>query len=123
HDGRTRTAPQDLWPLLLLMAALLFPVDVGIRRLLLSPEEILGYARRGVEWARARIPGRAPAPERERALSRLLTAKARAEQGTAAAEGTPATETTAAGAGDERARPSEHPTPNTQHPTPHAPRV
>jgi uncharacterized membrane protein/Mg-chelatase subunit ChlD len=83
HDGRTRTAPQDLWPLLVLLAALLFPVDVGARRLILSTGEVAEYARRGVEWARGHVPRRAPAPEREQALSRLLAAKERAE-----AEGT-----------------------------------
>jgi hypothetical protein len=79
HGGRSRTAPQDLWPLLLLVAALLFPLDVGVRRLMLSPEEILGYARRGADWARTRVPSRAAQPQREQALSRLLAAKERVE--------------------------------------------
>src|SRR5207248_6785309 len=77
HGGRTRAAPQDLWPLLLLLAALLFPLDVGIRRLMLSPEEILGYARRGIGGGGARLPARAPRPGRGRALSRRLSAKER----------------------------------------------
>ena len=89
------------------LAALLFPLDVGVRRLMLSPEEILGYARRGADWVRAHAPARAPQPERERALSRLLTAKERAEQGATAPGETPA-----AGASDERASPPEPPTPD-----------
>jgi uncharacterized membrane protein/Mg-chelatase subunit ChlD len=101
HGGRTLTAPQDLWPLLLLIAALMFPLDVGVRRLMLSPEEILGYARRGADWVRAHAPGRTPQPERERALSRLLSAKERAEQ---LAEGGQPEQQAGAGAA---ARPSE----------------
>jgi hypothetical protein len=138
HGGRTRTAPQDLWPLLLLAAALLFPVDVGIRRLMLSPEEILGHARRGIGWTRERIPRRAPAPERERALSRLLSAKERAEQGAAVgAEEAGVSESARRGAAapspgpvgptpaaDARREPEAgDEAPDTRRPTPAAPRV
>jgi uncharacterized membrane protein len=114
HGGRTRTAPQELWPLLLLLAALLFPLDVGVRRLMLSPEEVMGYARRGGEWLRARVPSRAAQPEqREQALSRLLAAKERAEEqgaeggepGTREAGGTESGERPAEGAASTTAEP------------------
>jgi hypothetical protein len=80
RDRRARTTPQDLWPALLLAAALLFPLDVGIRRLIIDPAEALAYLNRGVAHVRERLPHRARrATQRQEALSRLLAAKEAAE--------------------------------------------
>lgn len=80
RDRRTRATPQDLWPLLFLLAALLFPIDVAVRRLMIEPAEALAWAQRGRAWVVARLPHwrrRAPRP-REPVLERLLVRKERA---------------------------------------------
>jgi hypothetical protein len=81
RDRHARTAPQDLWPALLLAAALLFPIDVGIRRLMIEPAEARAYLIRGIERVRERLPSRARRRvEREEAFGRLLAAKEAAEE-------------------------------------------
>ena len=40
HDRRAQTAPVNLWPALLLAAMLLFPLDIAVRRLRVTPAEI-----------------------------------------------------------------------------------
>jgi hypothetical protein len=52
HDRRTHSAPDDLWPLLVLLAALLLPVDIGVRRLMVSRG-----ARRAASGRTRRNPG------------------------------------------------------------------
>ena len=50
--GRTRTfQARDLWPVLLMSAILLFPLDVGIRRIQLEPEEL----KKAWEWIREHV--------------------------------------------------------------------
>jgi Mg-chelatase subunit ChlD len=79
HDGRAESAPRELWPLLLLAALLLFPLDVAARRLALTPSEALAWLRRG--WARRRAGRRSPLahPAAAPFHARLLAAKQLAE--------------------------------------------
>ncbi len=83
HEGGASSLPLDIWPALLLLAALLFPLDVAVRRLMVSPAEAWrvltqwAAARRGREALRVRLsPGRsAPRPQRAPSHARLLAAK------------------------------------------------
>jgi hypothetical protein len=76
RDRRARTAPRDVWPLLLLLAALLFPIDVAVRRLMVEPAEVLAYALRVRERLRDRVTSRRRAPvAHDAALGRLLKRK------------------------------------------------
>jgi hypothetical protein len=74
HDLGTTTASIDLWPLLLLLALLLWPVDVAVRRVSVSRGDV-GLARQwvGSRWARWRGPARRPEP-----VGGMLAAKGRA---------------------------------------------
>jgi len=78
-------APLELAPYLLLFALLLFPVDVGVRRLALQRDDF----RRVWEWIRARL-GRAPRVRKPGAtpeLVRLRNVKARVRAGDGHVEG------------------------------------
>ena len=77
---------QVIWPSLLLAAALLFPLDVAVRRLTLGPQDV----RKAVAWLRLRWPFRRTAATRpERALGRLFQARARARRRHTRGEGPP----------------------------------
>jgi hypothetical protein len=67
---------RPLWPALLLMAALLFPVDVAVRRLRLTGADW----QRLLDWARGRLPRRARRTERAEpaVLGELFEARDRA---------------------------------------------
>jgi hypothetical protein len=74
HDLGTTTAATDLWPLLLLLALLLWPIDVAVRRVSVTRADV-GLGR---EWVRARWrawrgPARRPEP-----VGGMLAAKDRA---------------------------------------------
>jgi Mg-chelatase subunit ChlD len=74
-----QSAPQPTWPALLLLAALLLPVDIAVRRLVVTRYE----AQRAWQRVRAALALRAPAaggisPERSEQLSSLRRAKDRA---------------------------------------------
>lgn len=76
HNLRSQTASLPLWPYLLLIAVLLFPFDIAIRRLVVTRSDV---QKLGV-WVRAKLPARAaPAPvvQSER-ISQLKGAKERA---------------------------------------------
>lgn len=76
HDRRTHSAPDDLWPFLVLLAALLLPVDIGVRRLMVSREELVGLLHAAYAATLGQIFGRPRrSQERERAMGRLLRAK------------------------------------------------
>ncbi|MBA2255126.1 MAG: VWA domain-containing protein [Chloroflexi bacterium] len=70
HDLRTTDAARDLWPVLLLLALLLWPIDVAIRRVSLARTDLV-LAR---AWWQAR---RGPAVRPQRVRS-MLAAKERA---------------------------------------------
>jgi uncharacterized membrane protein len=71
HDLRSTAFATDLWPLLLVLALLLFPLDVAIRRVSLTRRD-LAAAR---AWTWQRIWGRAARPQ---AVGGMLAAKERA---------------------------------------------
>ena len=48
HDRQKTFQPRDLWEWLLRFAIVLFPLDVGLRRIQLDPEEV----RRALQWLR-----------------------------------------------------------------------
>lgn len=79
HDLRAQRASQEFWPWLLLFAAILLPIDVAVRRLVITRYEVeKAWARVGGAF---RLPGmRRPAPERPPEMAQLFQAKARAEQ-------------------------------------------
>ena len=74
HDLGTTTASIDLWPALLVLALLLWPIDVAVRRVSVSRGD-MGLAREwvGSRWARWRGPARRPEP-----VGGMLAAKSRA---------------------------------------------
>jgi Mg-chelatase subunit ChlD len=77
HNLRPEDRSREIWGALLLMAALLFPLDVAVRRVMLGPED----ARKALAWLRARLPAarRLPAPQ-ERVLGRLFQARERGRE-------------------------------------------
>jgi uncharacterized membrane protein len=74
HDVPASIAAQDLWPWLVLLALLLWPIDVGVRRLDLGRRD-LAEAR---SWVSARWSGRRRAGARTAASVRMLAARDRA---------------------------------------------
>jgi hypothetical protein len=77
HDVSGRGVRRELWPYLLALAALLLPIDVGVRRLAFSRRD---WARAWA-WLRARLGRRSRRAEEEPApaMRRLFQAKSRAE--------------------------------------------
>ena len=73
HDLRSTAFATDLWPLLLVLALLLFPVDVGLRRVSISRRELAA----GRAWFSSRVLGRGQAARPE-AVGGMLAAKERA---------------------------------------------
>lgn len=68
----TRAAATPIWPLLLALALLLLPLDIAVRRLVITPSD----------WARLRafLFGRAPKLASSERLSSLMSARERARQ-------------------------------------------
>ena len=75
HDLPATEQAHQVWPTLLLTIALLFPLDVALRRVMLGPRDF----RRAMEWVRERLPARRPAAG-EPILGRLFNARARVRQ-------------------------------------------
>ena len=73
HDLRSTAFATDLWPLLLVLALLLFPIDVAIRRVSISRREVVA----GRAWFSSRVLGRGRAARPE-AVGGMLAAKERA---------------------------------------------
>jgi hypothetical protein len=98
HDRTAHTAPQDLWPALVLLAALLLPVDIGVRRLMLGRSEWIAIRDRTYELTLGRIaPGRSEvARARDEGMGRLLAVKSGASRRDNAPSGSPYPETPAA---------------------------
>lgn len=63
--GRAARTPTDVWPVCLVLALCLFPIDVAVRRVVIDPRRLRAL------WAARRQPE----PEPERATSRLLAHK------------------------------------------------
>ncbi len=66
---------REVWPALLLVAALLFPLDVGLRRVMLGLVDL----QRAVAWVRMRLP-RVGLAQREPVLGRLFQARDRSRE-------------------------------------------
>jgi Mg-chelatase subunit ChlD/uncharacterized membrane protein len=79
HDLPIADYAREIWRPLLFAVALLFPLDVALRRVILSP----GDLRKAGDWLRERLPtARLPAPSEGRALGPLFQARERAQQRT-----------------------------------------
>lgn len=78
HDRRSHRAPQDLWAALVLTAALLLPLDIGVRRLMVSRTEWVAMGAMVYAATLGRLGVRRGQDEREEAMGSLLGAKARA---------------------------------------------
>jgi len=78
HTVRGEGTARDLWPYLLGLATLLWPFDVGVRRLALGRQDLA----RAWAWVRARLGRRRrrPVGEAPSPVSRLFQAKERAER-------------------------------------------
>ena len=86
-----RAAAQPAWPILLLIAALLLPLDIGVRRFVVGRADFQRAWRRLQGWAARRQPPAVLAPARVEQLSSLFAAKDRAR---------PTPPASSAGAGD-----------------------
>ena len=75
HDLPATERAHQVWPTLLLAVALLFPLDVALRRVMLGPRDF----RRAVEWVRERLPARRRVAG-EPILGRLFAARARVRE-------------------------------------------
>lgn len=73
HNLKQERAAQPLWPYLVLSALLLLPVDVGVRRLIVTRGDLIRLA----EWLHLRRPA-LPEEVRREYVDRLLGAKERA---------------------------------------------
>jgi hypothetical protein len=73
HDLRSTAFATDLWPLLLVLALLLYPIDVAVRRVSISRREVAA----GRAWFSSRVFGRGRAVRPE-AVGGMLAAKERA---------------------------------------------
>jgi hypothetical protein len=74
HDVTGTTAARDLWPWLLLLALLLWPVDVGVRRMSLGRRDVaLARAWVAGQWVRWRSPS-----ARTASVDAMLAARGRA---------------------------------------------
>lgn len=88
HNLPAADRAREVWQALLLVAALLFPLDVGIRRVMLGPRDM----QKAWAWLRERLPLRRPQVTRqERALGQLFRARDRVRARTTRGEGPPAT--------------------------------
>lgn len=77
HDLPAADDAREIWAPLLLVAALLFPLDVAVRRVMLGASDV----RKARAWLRERLPSRAPKEgRRERGLDPLFQARERARR-------------------------------------------
>jgi hypothetical protein len=84
HDLPSADRAREAWRGLLLAAALLFPLDVALRRLIIGPRDLQRAWNTASGWIRARLPaGRTAAAPDERALGRLFEARRRGQARTA----------------------------------------
>ncbi|MFN8521060.1 MAG: VWA domain-containing protein [Chloroflexota bacterium] len=74
HDVPATIAAQDLWPWLVILAMLLWPIDVGVRRLNLGRRDLA--AARG--WVGARLAGRGAPAARTATSEQMLATRDRA---------------------------------------------
>ena len=75
HDIAASAFPTPIWPWLLLLAMVLVPIDVGVRRVALSRSDL----RRARSWAARRVGLARAEPETVAGLAELRAAKERSE--------------------------------------------
>jgi hypothetical protein len=76
HNRQKTFQPRDLWEWLLRLAIVLFPIDVGLRRIQLDPEEL----RRARQWLLRWLLFWKPVPRPAQAEESLAALLARREQ-------------------------------------------
>ena len=76
HDIRAAAFPTPIWPWLLLLAMVLVPIDVGVRRVALTRGDFV----RARGWVARRVGLARPAPEVVPGLAELRAAKGRSER-------------------------------------------
>ncbi len=76
HDIAAGAFPTPIWPWLLLLAIVLVPLDVGVRRVALTRADL----RRARSWAGRRVGLGRPEPEAVPGLAELRAAKARSDR-------------------------------------------
>ncbi len=76
HDIAAAAFPTPIWPLLLLLAMILVPIDVGVRRVALTRSDF----ERARGWVARRIGLGRPAPEAVPGLAELRAARDRTER-------------------------------------------
>jgi Ca-activated chloride channel family protein len=76
HDISAAAFPAPIWPLLLLLAMVLVPIDVGVRRVALARSDF----ERARAWVVRRLGVGPPAPETVPGLAELRAAKGRSER-------------------------------------------
>jgi hypothetical protein len=80
HNLPSADRAREVWRGLLLAAALLFPLDVALRRLTVGPRDLRRAWDTASQWVRARLPTRRKAAASgERALGRLFEARRRGQ--------------------------------------------
>ena len=84
HDIAAGAFPTPIWPWLLLLAIVLVPLDVGVRRVALTRADL----RRARGWVGRRVGIGRPEPEAVPGLAELRAAKARSDRRTERAERT-----------------------------------
>ena len=77
-----RAASQPVWPLLLLIVALLLPVDIAVRRVVIPWSDVQRAWRRLGDWLTRHRPAQVLTPERAQGMSSLFAAKNRASADT-----------------------------------------
>ncbi len=79
HNLPSADSAREVWHILLLLAALLFPLDVALRRVMLSPRDL----QKARDWVKTRIPGGSVKQRRaEPILGQLFSARERARSKT-----------------------------------------
>ena len=76
HDIEANAFPTPIWPWLLILAMILVPLDVGVRRVALARSD---FTRAGA-WIRRRLGLATPLPEAAPGLAELRAAKSRSER-------------------------------------------
>jgi hypothetical protein len=90
HNLTSADRAREVWRGLLLAAALLFPLDVALRRLTVGARDVRRAWAKVWKWAQARLPsGRGATAPRERALGRLFEARRRGQARTTRADASP----------------------------------
>ncbi len=117
HDLRTTSRSTDLWPLLLVLALLLWPLDIALRRVSIGRRE---FAAAGA-WVRALPRRRTVTAARTATGESMLATRARATSAETRAALLRPADTSTAGTAPAASQPAATPAPTPQTPAPPAP--